>query len=257
VTELSDLQERRSHALRLTPDRALASLDEAAEFVRERGLVTLTPSGSLPSLFEACQEEPYDPAKSGFAQWPRTKHWWPVALEEREDVVATKLLRGKTLLLSAEVARVVDPICRAELARLVQSDPEWARLLRHLETAGPSQLDDLRTELELRPRDLKALRSPLERCGALVRRQLVLETAGGGHVHTTELARWDQVVPRAAHGEPDLGELVVAGVRAAVVAPERELARWFSWPWRWEDGLVERLVRAGRLERVDGHVHAP
>ena len=54
--------------------------------------------------------------------------------------------------------------------------------------------------------------------------------------------------------EPDLGGLVVAGVRAAVVAPEPELARWFSWPWRWDGELVERLVDDGRLERIDGHV---
>ena len=51
-----------------------------------------------------------------------------------------------------------------------------------------------------------------------------------------------------------LGELLCAGVRAAVVAPERELVRWFSWRWYWEDGLVEELVQAGRIVRVDGHV---
>jgi hypothetical protein len=39
-----------------------------------------------------------------------------------------------------------------------------------------------------------------------------------------------------------------------VVAPERELGRWFSWRWYWDDGLLEELVRAGRLVRVDGHV---
>ena len=48
--------------------------------------------------------------------------------------------------------------------------------------------------------------------------------------------------------------LLVAGVRAAVVAPERELRRWFSWPWYWDDTIVDDLVREGRLTRVDGHV---
>ena len=47
---------------------------------------------------------------------------------------------------------------------------------------------------------------------------------------------------------------MVAGVRAAVVAPERELSSWFPW---WEDDLVERLVREGRLVRPeDGWVAA-
>jgi hypothetical protein len=252
VASLQELLERRAHECRLTPERALESLDEAAEFVRDRGLVTLTPDCALPSLFEACQEEAYDPTKTGFAQWPKTKYWWPIALEERDDVVATKLHRGKTLLLSLDAARLADPICRAELERMEEADPEWTRLLRHLAAAGPSLLADLQTELELRPRELKALRFPLERCGALVRRHVVVEP----HVHTTELARWDQAVP-ASDGEADLSGLVVAGVRAAVVALEGEVARWFYWRWRWDDSLVDRLVAEGALARVDGHLCAP
>src|SRR5581483_2239158 len=113
VAALRELLERRAYECRLAPDRALESLDEAAEFVRERGLVTLTPDCALPSLFEACHEEAYDPTKTGFAQWPKTKYWWPIALEGRDDVVATKLHRGKTLLLSLGAARLADPICRA------------------------------------------------------------------------------------------------------------------------------------------------
>jgi hypothetical protein len=52
------------------------------------------------------------------------------------------------------------------------------------------------------------------------------------------------------------GELLCAGVRAAVVAPEKELSRWFSWRRYWDDELVSELVSAGRLARVDGHVAA-
>ncbi len=41
----------------------------------------------------------------------------------------------------------------------------------------------------------------------------------------------------------------MAGVRAAVVCPEREPKRWFSWTWLWEDELIDRLVADGRLVR--------
>ena len=136
------------------------------------------------------------------------------------------------------------------------SDEGWARLLRHLADAGPSELEDLQTELNLTPKELKSLRSPLERCGVVVARSIVYEEP---HRHTSLLLRWDQ-----AHPEPSatgdlrqaLGDLVCAGVRAAVLAPERELARWFSWRWYWDDVLVEELVAAGRLVRVDGHLAA-
>jgi hypothetical protein len=64
-------------------------------------------------------------------------------------------------------------------------------LLRHLEAAGPSELEDPQTELALAPKELESLRSPLE---------------------------------RAAAGRRE-----------------------------WDDGLVDELVSAGRLVRVDGH----
>jgi hypothetical protein len=51
-----------------------------------------------------------------------------------------------------------------------------------------------------------------------------------------------------------LRDLLAAGVRASVVAPEPELRRWLSWRWYWTDALVDDLVREGRLRRMDGQV---
>jgi hypothetical protein len=250
MSRLRELQERRAYECRLTPDRALESIDEAEAFLRERGLVTRTPDSSLPSLYEACHEEPYS-AAGGFGDWPRTKWRWAGALTERSGVYVLKIHRGKNIFVTEETAALADPICRAEIGRMEAADPEWARLLGHLRDAGPSELEDVRTELGLKAKELKNLRYPLERCGAIVSRQLVLETSGGSHQHTSELARWDQVFPEPADGSAELDELIVAGVRAAVLAPERELPRWFSWPWRLRAGLVDDLVAAGRLERPE------
>ena len=136
----------------------------------------------------------------------------------------------------------------------MEADDEWAGLLLHLAAAGPSELEDLQTELGLTPKGLKSLRSPLERCGAIVARSIVYQEP---HRHTSLLARWDQVHPEpsgASDRRQALGDLVCAGVRAAVVAPEREPARWFSWRWYWDDGLLDDLVEAERLVRIDGHL---
>jgi hypothetical protein len=102
------------------------------------------------------------------------------------------------------------------------------------------------------------LRTPLERCGALVARSLRVRLAAGGHTHTSELLRYDHAYPDP-RAESGIDELVAAGVRAAVVAPEREIARaWLSWQWLFEEGLVDRLVSEGRLERIEpGLVTAP
>jgi hypothetical protein len=259
VGRLEELHERRAYECRLTRDRALETLDDAEAFLRDRGMLTRTTDSALPSLFEACHEDPYAPDSPGFGQWPATKFLWFGELAERGYLVL-KVHRGKSLLVTDEAAGLIDPIVRAEIDRLERASPEWAKVLRHLATAGPSTLDDLQTELGLKPKELKSIRSPLERCGAVVARSLVY-AAGEGHAHTAELSRWDQAFSAAndadVHLHHALADLVAAGVRAAVVAPERQLRTWFSWAWYWDDAVVDTLVRDGGLERIDGHVAIP
>jgi hypothetical protein len=256
VEPLAEQFRRRAFECRLTPDRALETVAEAEAFLRDRGLLTRTADCALPSLYEACHEDPYKAGSPGFATWPATKWPWFGELAGRGYLIAG-VHRGKNLLVSSEVAGLLDPICRAEIGRMRAADPGWRRLLDHLAAAGPSSVEDLRVELRLKRQELNALRSPLERCGAIISRSLHV-TAGEGHSYSSELARWDQAYP--GHGEADadpgraLADLVAAGVRAAVVAPERELRRWFSWQWYWTDTLVDGQVRAGRLRRVDGHL---
>jgi hypothetical protein len=253
MTTLAELEERRAYECRLTPDRALDTLDEAEAFLDDRGLLTRTADSALPSLFEACHEEPYARESPGFGQWPATKFPWFGLLGARGHLILA-VHRGKSLLVTETTAALLDPICRAELARMEAADDQSALLLRHLADAGPSELEDLQTELALTPKELKSIRSPLERCGAVVARSIVYEEP---HRHTSLLARWDQARAEPSGGEDPrraLGDLLCSGVRAAVVAPERELARWFSWRWYWDDSLVDELLSAGRLRRIDGHV---
>lgn len=258
MASLPELQERRAYECRLTPDRALQTLDEAEEFLHDRGLLTRTPDCALPSLYEACHEEPYSPGGHGFGSWPATKWTWFGQLADRDGAYRLNVHRGKNVVVSDEVAALLDPICRGEIERMGAEADDWALVLGHLDAAGPALLEDLRTELPLKPKELKLALSPLELCGAVVRRTVVLETVNGGHEHTSELARWDQVYPRAST-RGGLDDLVIAAVRAAVVAPEREVPRWFSWTWnRRKENLVERLVDEGRLERPEaGWVTAP
>jgi hypothetical protein len=252
VSRLEELDERRRFDCRLTPDRALESLDEAEAFLRSRGLLTLMPDCSLPSLFGACHEEPYRPGGRGFALWPRTKYPWGVELGERTGVHRLAVHRGKGLFATDDVARLVDPLARDELASAEQGahGPAATRLVEHLAAAGPSLLEEIREELGLGARELRAVRARLERVGAVVASGVVLNDP---HRHTSELARWDQRFPRAS-ATGGLGLLLVAGVRAAVVAPEADARTWFSW--RAGEELVETLVDDGRLERVDGALTA-
>ncbi len=210
-------------------------------------MLTRTADSALPSLYEACHEEPYKAQGVGFASWPATKWHWFGELAARPTAHPLKVHRGKSIQFSDESLALVDPICRAELARMEEADAGWRRLLGHVAEAGPSTLEDIQIELHLGPKELKALRYPLERCGAVVSRSVVKTGAGDGHLHTSELARFDQVYPQPAGGGSGIAELVVAAARAAVVAPEGDVRRWFSWSWLVSPELVEDLVGEGLL----------
>jgi hypothetical protein len=236
---IQSIATRRAFECRLTPDRALETLEEASAFLAARGLLTLTPDCALPSLFGACHEEPWSDAP-GFGTWPKTKYWWGVALPAR----ATKLHKGKTLFVSDTVARAIAPLCRSELeaAREGKHGEDERRFVEHLAAAGPSTTEELKEELSLDARTFRRARARLERVGAVVSRGLIYEHEGAHH-HTSEHRLWD--VTGAGDEAGALRELFVAGVRAAVLAPEREALRWFSWR------VPEEALEDERVERPE------
>lgn len=200
-------------------------------------------------MFAATHEEPYDATKKGFASWPKTKWTWGGELAEREGVYETKLHRGKTLFLSPDAARAADPLCRAALQQAESGDDDAARLLRHLAAAGPSTVADIKAELGLEAATLRRVREPLERVGAIVSKGITIDDSKGGHRHSSVLSRWDQVWrrPWKTSEATALAELVLTGVRAAVVTHEDEVRHWFSWAVARQD--IADLVASGRLLR--------
>ena len=161
----------------------------------------------------------------------------------------TKLHRGKTLFLTPESARAVDPLCRAALQEADSGDDDRARLVRHLKAAGPSTVENLKEELGLDATALRKVREGLEKSGALVSKGIATEDSKGGHRHSSVISRWDQVwrKPWKANEDIALDELIVLGVASAVVTHEDEVRTWFTWPV--ERPTINALVSAGRLTR--------
>lgn len=239
---LIELERRRTIECRLTPDRALTTLEQAAAFLSERGMLTRMPDSALPSLFGACHEEPAQPDSRGFAQWPKTKWIWSFQLTSRPGAVLTKIHRGKSLYLSVETARVFDPLVRQEIAAAAGDE---ARLLQHLAKHGPAMREDIEVELGWDRKRLKRSRDRLERLGAIVSDGLVFENASTWYF--APMRRWDQVIGKATQTREPHSEVVLAGLRAAVIAPESNIRSWFSWPV--PAGTVDGLVKAGRVTR--------
>jgi hypothetical protein len=249
VNSVAELRQKRLHDCRLTPDRKLETLDEAEAFLIDRGMLTLTQDSALPSLFAAAHEDAYKKAAAGFGSWPKTKWPWGGELGLRPGVVSLKVHRGKVLLCHQAALRAIDPLARAALAEADGAGDERSRLVRHLKSAGPSKLDDVKDELGLAAPAMRKVREKLESVGAVVSRDIVVEDEKGVHRHTSELARWDQVwnKPWKANQEQALAELVLIGIRAAVLAHQDEVGKWFSWPVEWP--LLAELISARRLVR--------
>ena len=240
---LADLERRREIACRLTIDNALTTVEEAAAFLSDRGLMTRMQDSSLPSLFAACHEEPSRPGGRGFDLWPKTKWIWSFQLANH--ALITKLHRGKTLYLSRETALTFDPLIRQGMDRATGDE---ARLLEHLHAHGESALGDVELELGWDRRRLKRARDGLERIGAVISDGLVFEDLATWYM--APLRRWDQVVseaPGRRHGNEPIADVVVAGVRAAVLTKETDIQKWFNW--RIPSRIVDQLVDEGRLCR--------
>src|SRR2546423_13522053 len=191
VSSVAELRQKRLHDCRLNADRKLETLDEAEAFLIERGVLTLTQDSALPSLFAATHEEPYKRGSAGFGSWPKTKWPWGAELALRPGVHALKVHRGKVLLCHQAAMRAVDPLARAALAEADAAGDDRSRLLRHLKSAGPSKLDDVKTELGLEAPALRKVREKLEAVAAVVSREIAVDDGEGGHRHASEPARWD------------------------------------------------------------------
>jgi hypothetical protein len=248
TASLADLRRLRAFRCRLDPARALGSTGDAAGFLDDRGILTRTAGCSLPSLFAACHQPAYREGGRGFAAWPATAYAWFGELAGRPGVVELAVHHGKRVLLTAPMAALADPLCRAELEREDAAGGDAAALLDHLRTAGPTTVDDVKLELGWDAARLRRARRGPERTGALVARSTTLPAAAGGHVHTSVLCRWDQALP-APSGRGSLEDVLVACVDAAVLAEEAELRRWFSWQPQPDARLIGRLVADGRLCR--------
>jgi hypothetical protein len=239
---IQELERRRSLECRLTKDRALKDLRDAATFLDDRGMLVRMPDCALPSLFAACHERPARPGGRGFDLWPKTKWIWSFQLTLDGRALLTKVHRGKSLYLSMKAARLFDPLVRQAIDAATNDE---AKLLDHIARHGQSMADDVQLELGWERKRLKSVRDRLERVGAIVSDGLVFNEAGDWHF--APIRRWDAVVTKPPASDDPLGDIVVAGVRAAVIAPESDVRSWFSWPI--PAATIDRLVDDGRLVR--------
>lgn len=250
VADLAALTERRAQ-LHHVDGRPLTSVGDVVGFLRERQVVMSSAGrSSLASFVFAVAGREF--AGSWMAQ-PECHRIYDLGGElEKAAALTAPLFLGKyadvdPAVAGAAVAYILDP-GRVDEARLGLG-PRARVLLDQVDDAGEVRVD----RVAMAPRERAAAKRDLTR--RLLVRAGSLHTESGNH--TTVLSSWPAALPAwlgALAAEMPFAvacrELVRAGLRSAVVAPEREVRRWFP---EAAVALTE-LRRAGEAAAIDGCV---
>ena len=163
-----------------------------------------------------------------------------------EEISSLPLILGKETLVHASlgpaIARVAGDSERRSAAR-AELPPLARRLLDEVEASGEVRMDRWTASTA----QGRHARLRLERDLLVMSRDLHAERG----YHTAIVMPWSQSKIAARYGVegqrlrfPDaVDQVIVAGVRSAVIAPEREVRRWFVFGRE----RIDELVRSGGL----------
>jgi len=245
---IDDLQAQRLRLHRLQPSRPIRDARGALASIKERRIVLSTGHSSLPSLAEAIAGRQL---RGSWMANPEVFRIYDILGEvyKSDAIVTAPLVLGKETLFDASLAPAVariagDPkrgkAARASLPRLAK------RLLADVEVRGEVRMDRWSASTQ-HGREARLI---LERLLLVVSRDL--HTESGYHTaivmpwrKSRIAARFGKAAGRLAFEEAQ-DQLLLAAVQSAVVAPEREVRRWFVFG----SYRLESLVTVGRIERL-------
>ncbi len=245
IEELRGLQSRLH---RLEPSRPLRDVRAAAAFIRERKIVLAAGRSSLPMLAEAIVGRPIrgswmaDPEVFRIHRLMRRVH-------RAGGVISAALIQGKETLIDVSLGPAVQRIAGdpARRAAAVRDLPPPARaLLDAVESSGEVRMDRWRAS----PRAGRDARLQLMERWLVVSSQL--HTEAGYHTalvrpwRTSPLATRFGKATRRLDYDDALRMLCEAGLRSAVVVPEREARRWFPF----EPAALDGLISSGAIRRL-------
>lgn len=165
------------------------------------------------------------------------------------DVLSAPLVWGKDTLIHASLAPAVDRIAddSNRRAKAVAALPPLARrLLDDVERTGSVRMD----RWSASSKKARAARLRLERGLLVTSREFHTESG----YHTSVVMLWSQskiatqfsAKARRLPYEDAVDEVVLAAVRSAVLAPEREVRNWFVFG----QDRFDELLRKGHLARL-------
>jgi len=232
-------------------------------------LVSALGGNELPSFISAVLGKPWKPSARGFTGW---MDWWsikisgnPVArvsrnIEERKDVLATRIFRRTKTFVSNKLWPILDTIVKHHqdpaVKREILSDMEL-RILESIETEGSIRTDRLRKRLKLEAKEnnSKFHRSlnNLESYALIIG---VEDPLPERHLHANIWQTWDARTREGkSHASPSYSEalrkLLVRTIDASVLAREDQIPTWFQWSSEMQVAKEQSLLDGAILRSDD------
>src|SRR2546427_3044941 len=228
---------------RLKPSRPIRDARGALAFIKERRIVLSTGRSRLLSLAEAIAGRKL---RGSWMANPEVFRIYNVLgkVHRSDAIVTAPLILGRETLLDVTlgpaVARIAGDPKRRDAAR-ASLQPLAKRLLADVEAHGEVHMDRWRASTK-RGREARLW---LERLLLVVSRDLHTESG----FHTADVTPWrksriavrfGKFAKRLSLDEAE-DQLILAAVRSAVVAPEREVRRWFVFG----ESQLARVIEEG------------
>ncbi len=257
---------------RLRPGLRLKTIEEVRNFVHTKGLVSVLGGNELPSLISAILGKPWKPSKKGFTGWldwwsikisGRPIPYWTREMEREKDILASRIFKQSKTLVSNNTWPILTPIIQRH-EKMAKNHEILSRIglniLESLEEKGPTRTDHLRNHLRLLGKEHtnrfhRAL-VELESLGLIVGYE---DPHPEKHLHANIWQPWMMRVGATLKGKTRLSyseameRLLERTIDGAVLAPEKDLGKWFLW----KEGIVDaedRLVNSGRILRVGSYL---
>ncbi|MBI4859448.1 MAG: hypothetical protein HY815_04200 [Candidatus Riflebacteria bacterium] len=256
-----EAQERQDRLHRRRPELKIHGAAQARVMVQELGMVSVNAATELPNLVDPIIGRRASGAERVYTE-PATvlKGWLPSILADA-DIIQLKLFRQEATLVVRQLWPQVHPVARhfggqgrdAELL-----SPMGRKFLGVLDRQGPMRLDRLKKELGVRTvGDSKAFKLAREE---LENYCLIVSWDDPANPKDSQGVIWEtcdrfasrnvdaRLVPRSL--EESWAGLAQAALRAAVMAPEKGVARWFPWDRSTARTALEHLLSRGAATRI-------
>jgi hypothetical protein len=252
----------------------LTTLSQADQFVEDRGLVSVLGGNELPSIVSAFLGREWKPSSRGFSSW---LEWWSLKvsgeslgrtlskLEQSKVLVPTRIFRRSKTLVSRQLWPSLTPVVK-HFSEDASGDRTFSKLERNILEVigriGPIRTDKLRDELSVHGKTdsgkFHSSLSKLESYALIVGSE---DPQPERHLHANIWSHWKSIAP-GIKMRPDLSyeaairQLLEKALEAAVLAPEKEVAKWFRWKQETLEAK-EKLLNAGKIIQAENFLVTP